>query len=170
MTKPTKWSLCPVKTQIKDLAKSLRCPHEEALGPKLPIKHTAKSLIRLGKCPGWSEFAGRTSHFDGFVMWRLRYYSIMGGNNKGADQTVQTHWLICIFVVCIWHKQVLLCGTWLRMFVFELMRSGSVIVEDKICNNIFFSSCAVGIQKWMFPERNHLAEQCPNLQQSDLNL
>ena len=26
---------------------SLRCPHEESLGPKLPIERTAKTLIRL---------------------------------------------------------------------------------------------------------------------------
>ena len=26
---------------------SLRCPHEEALGPSLPITHTAKTLFRL---------------------------------------------------------------------------------------------------------------------------
>ena len=34
---------------------SLRCPHEESLGPYLPTKCTAKTLIRLGGCPGWSE-------------------------------------------------------------------------------------------------------------------
>ena len=34
---------------------SLRCTHEESLGPFLPIERTAKTLIRLGGCPGWSE-------------------------------------------------------------------------------------------------------------------
>ena len=34
---------------------SLHCPREESLGPKLPIEHTAKTLIRLGGCPAWSE-------------------------------------------------------------------------------------------------------------------
>ena len=34
---------------------SLRCPHEESLSHKLPIEQTAKTLIRLGGCPGWSE-------------------------------------------------------------------------------------------------------------------
>ena len=34
---------------------SLRCPHEETFGPQLPIERTAKTLIRLGGCPGWSE-------------------------------------------------------------------------------------------------------------------
>ena len=33
---------------------SLRCPPENNFGPLLPIKRTAKSLIRLGKCPAWS--------------------------------------------------------------------------------------------------------------------
>ena len=32
----------------------VRCPHEESLGPWLPIERTAKTLIRRG-CPGWSE-------------------------------------------------------------------------------------------------------------------
>ena len=35
--------------------KSLCCPHEETLGLSLPIKRTAKTLIRLCRCPGWSE-------------------------------------------------------------------------------------------------------------------
>ena len=34
---------------------SLRCPHEESFGPYQPIERTAKTLIRLGGCPGWSE-------------------------------------------------------------------------------------------------------------------
>ena len=29
--------------------------HEETLGPKLSIECTAKTLIRLGRCPGSSE-------------------------------------------------------------------------------------------------------------------
>ena len=31
---------------------SLRCPHEESWGPLLPIERTAKTLFRLGGCPG----------------------------------------------------------------------------------------------------------------------
>ena len=34
---------------------SIRCPHEESLGPYLPIERIAKALIRLGGCPGGSE-------------------------------------------------------------------------------------------------------------------
>ena len=34
---------------------SLLCPREERLGPLLPFEHIAKTLIRLGGFPGWSE-------------------------------------------------------------------------------------------------------------------
>ena len=34
---------------------SLRCPHEETMGPQLCTERTVKTLIRLGRCPGWSE-------------------------------------------------------------------------------------------------------------------
>ena len=34
---------------------SLCCPPEEGLGSVLPIKRTAKTLTRLGRCPGGSE-------------------------------------------------------------------------------------------------------------------
>ena len=34
---------------------SQRCPPEAKLGPKLPTERRAKTLNRLGGCPGWSE-------------------------------------------------------------------------------------------------------------------
>ena len=59
MTKQTKWSVCPAKTQI---SLGIRPAWPESalsawskLGPKLPIEHTAKTLIRLGGCPGGSK-------------------------------------------------------------------------------------------------------------------
>ena len=59
VTKQTKW-LCAQQRLRSAWAsaqsdQSLRCPHEESLGPYLPIERTAKTLIRLGGCPGWSE-------------------------------------------------------------------------------------------------------------------
>ena len=30
----------------------IRCPHDETLGPQLPIEGTSKTLVRLGGCPG----------------------------------------------------------------------------------------------------------------------
>ena len=59
VTKPTMW-LC-VQLRLRSTwasaqsDQSLHCLHEESLGPELPIEHTAKTLIRLGICPGWSD-------------------------------------------------------------------------------------------------------------------
>ena len=56
MTKPTKL-VCAQRRLRSAWAyaqsdQSLRCPHEEILGPQLPTERTAKTLIRLGGCPG----------------------------------------------------------------------------------------------------------------------
>ena len=53
------------------LDQSLRCPHEESLGPKLPIECTAKT-DQIGQTSRliW-VFAGCTCHFAGFDMHRL---------------------------------------------------------------------------------------------------
>ena len=64
---------------------SLRCPQEESLGPQLSIEHTAKTgqMHRLN----W-VFAGRTSHFVGFVMRRFicKFHSItVTSSPKGND-------------------------------------------------------------------------------------
>ena len=67
MTKPTKWHVRPAKTQIslgiRPSDQSLRCPHVETLGSWLSLEHTAKALIRLGRCPGWSESSLGTQSF-----------------------------------------------------------------------------------------------------------
>ena len=50
MTKPTNWHVRPAKTDQPGHPPShisLRCSHEESLGPTLPIESTAKTLIRL---------------------------------------------------------------------------------------------------------------------------
>ena len=49
MTKPTKWHVCPVKTDQPGHMPSLRCPHEESLGPQLPIERTAKIHDQAGR-------------------------------------------------------------------------------------------------------------------------
>ena len=53
MTKPTKRHVRPAKTQISLGIRPV--PHEENLGPKLPIERTAMTLINLGGCPDLSE-------------------------------------------------------------------------------------------------------------------
>ena len=64
MTKPTMW-LCAQRRLRSAWAfarsnQSLRCPHEESLGPYLPIKRTAKTdkTERMPRLIG--VFAGRT--------------------------------------------------------------------------------------------------------------
>ena len=51
--KSSKWPMRAEKTQVSlsstQSDQNLRCPHEVALGPKLPIKRTAKTPIRLGE-------------------------------------------------------------------------------------------------------------------------
>ena len=58
-TKPTKWVRAQRRLRSAWASaqsdQSLRCPHEERFCPSLPIERTAKTLIRLGGCPGWSE-------------------------------------------------------------------------------------------------------------------
>ena len=58
-TKPTKWLYAQQRLRSAWASaqsdQSLRCPHEESLGPYLPIEHIVKILIRLGGCTGWSE-------------------------------------------------------------------------------------------------------------------
>ena len=54
--------------------RSLRCPPEAKLGPKLPIEHKAKTTDQTDQT-GWMPrlirvFAGHKGHFVGFVMRR----------------------------------------------------------------------------------------------------
>ena len=67
-------TLHPGKIQISlGHLPSLHCLHEDALGPWLSTECTAKTLIRLGGCPGWSVFAGCTGDSVGFVMLWLKF-------------------------------------------------------------------------------------------------
>ena len=102
MTKPTKW-LCPAKTQNRlggdqpghpPSLISLRYPHEESLGPKLPSERTANTLIRLGGCPGWTESLLGASHFVGFVMRWLKFFFLLLLFSKGffCDSIITYLW------------------------------------------------------------------------------
>ena len=55
---------------------SLPCPHEESLAPKLPTKYTAKTLIRLGRCSGWSESSLGTQSFCWFCHEAAHLYRL----------------------------------------------------------------------------------------------
>ena len=76
MTKPTKW-LCAQPRLRSAWAstqsdQSLRCALNGQLRTQGCFVRTAKTLIRLGRCPGWSESSLGT-HFVGFDMSRLCY-------------------------------------------------------------------------------------------------
>ena len=101
MRKPTKW-LCAQWRLISAWAsaqsdQSLHCPHEETLGPWLSIECTAKTLIRLSGCPGWTESSlGAQSlcwfcHVVAHIVW---------ANSKGCGETVWMHRLAWTFTVC----------------------------------------------------------------------
>ena len=59
MTKPTKWHVCSAKIQIslgvRPVWSESSLSTWRKLGSSATIKHIAKTLIRLGECPGWSE-------------------------------------------------------------------------------------------------------------------
>ena len=55
MRKPTKWTLRPANTQISLGIRLVWSESSLSTWRKVPIERTAKTLIRLGRCPGWSE-------------------------------------------------------------------------------------------------------------------
>ena len=79
MTKPTKWSLHPAKTQISLAIRPGWSESSLSAWRNIGFSvthwaHTAKTLIRLGGCPGWSKSSlGTCIIFDGFVIRRLKY-------------------------------------------------------------------------------------------------
>ena len=88
MTKPTKWECAHRRLRSAWASaqsnQSLRCPHEETLGPWLPIERTAKTLIRLGGFPGWSESSLANTHFVG-LLCRGSYLCYMNNNLLSVD-------------------------------------------------------------------------------------
>ena len=76
MTKQTKW-LCAQRGLRSAWAsaqsdQSLCCPHEESLGPQLPIERTVKTLIRLGGAQADLSLRWAHTYFVGSVMSWLR--------------------------------------------------------------------------------------------------
>ena len=78
MTKPTKW-VCAQRRLRSAWAfaqsdQSRRCALNEWLRTQAFFMRIAKTLIRLGRCPGWSESSlGAQPFYVGFVMSRLKY-------------------------------------------------------------------------------------------------
>ena len=78
MTKPTKWHLCPVNTQIslgirQVWSESLMCAHWVAKDPMF-VHADSEDSDQTGRMPRliW-VFAWHTGHFVGFIMLWLIY-------------------------------------------------------------------------------------------------
>ena len=95
MTKPTKWVCAQRRLRSAWTSaqsdQSLRCPHEESLAHYLPTERTAKSLIRLGGCPGWSESSLVHTHFIGFVMSWLKCLNPIVPKDEKLQSTLTVH-------------------------------------------------------------------------------
>ena len=94
MIKPTKW-VCAQRRLRSAWAsaqsdQSLRCAHEESLGPYLSIGRTAKTLIKLGGHPDLSLRWAHT-HSVGFVMSRLKlkYHPEVSATRKLAPVGIE---------------------------------------------------------------------------------
>ena len=78
--KTSKISVRPAKIQISWASaqsdQSLRCPHEESLGPLLPTERTAKTLIRLGGCPAKTQISlgGCDAQADLSLRWAHTHF------------------------------------------------------------------------------------------------
>ena len=115
MTKPTK-RLCTQQRSAWASAKSdksLRCPHEETSGPQLLIEPTAKTLIRLCGCPGWTESSQGAHSFCWFchVAARMSYLDKKCCNwdwqrNVGQGQLAIYFLLPCI-PAKIWKREII---------------------------------------------------------------
>ena len=102
LTKPTKWPLCPAKTQI-----SLGiCPVWSESSLSATIERTAKTLIRLGGCPGWSESSLGAQTILLVLSWGGSYsdhlsYSVTNQqNHMCAQRRLSPHSLIRVIAVC----------------------------------------------------------------------
>ena len=89
------WSWAAHSVHSEDSDPSLWCPHEERLGPELPIQCTAKTLIRLGGCQGWSVSSLDAQKFCWFC-------------HEAAQMTKFVQLRHTVFVKCF----ICLNGTW----------------------------------------------------------
>ena len=85
----------------------VRCPHEESLGAELPTERTAKTLIRLGGCLGWSESSlGAHAIFLRFVMrWLIWAKSKWRGHLYTLDTRLISKWNIIHFAIELHRKR-----------------------------------------------------------------
>ena len=97
MTKPTIRTSAQrrlISPGIHPVRSVFTVPMKEAWVLSYPLSPQWR-LIRLGGCPGWSVFAGRTSNFVGFVVRELLFSSfftfflwILAQNTKIVDESL----------------------------------------------------------------------------------
>ena len=91
MIKPTKWRCAQRRLRSAWASaqsdQSLRFPHEESLDPYLPIERTAKTLIRLGGCPGWSESSLGAQSF----WWFCHFVKLRQSEGIALSQVCDLH-------------------------------------------------------------------------------
>ena len=96
-----------MKTQISLDAQSdqsLRCPHEETLGPSLPSAQ--RRLIRLGGCPGWSESSLGAQVILLVLSWGGSNITFVYSNVLNGQSDVTEYFHQIISSIC--HRYVLL--------------------------------------------------------------
>ena len=81
---------------------SLHCPHEETLGPWLPIERTAKTLLARVI----SVFTGRMCHFDSFFLVRRLIYHqnkccILSKVVTNKNQKYSCQYLMKVIMCCL---------------------------------------------------------------------
>ena len=96
MTKPTKWHVRPAKTQIslgirQVWSESSLCAQWLAKDPPSFLHADSDDSDQTGRMPRliW-VFAGRTCHFVGFVMMRLKFRNTMKGQYKRCQSAIQS--------------------------------------------------------------------------------
>ena len=67
------------------------------IGPLTPIERTVKTLIRLGECPGLSEYSLGTRHFVDFVMRQLKSFATLKDSYNHHQQP-----FFCSFCSTAW--------------------------------------------------------------------
>ena len=115
---------------------SLQCPPEESLDPKLPIKRTAKTLIRLCGCSGWSESSLGAHAILLVLSW--------GGSNLCRDLSEVSCYLCDSFLYWlgfIW------CADYCSQ---QHINSGVtfVIMPQNVKKRVLFCHCYSEISKW----------------------
>ena len=137
MTKPTNW-VCAQRRLRSAWAsaqsdQSLRSAFNGYLRTQAFFMRTAKTLIRLGGCPGWSESSLS-------AQWVAKDPSILHTDSEDSDQTGRMPRLICVFAerpltlsVLSCHGSFVICSSFSRQ---SIISAYSTISDKLFCVGI----------------------------------